>query len=108
MRGIIVDAFKPLTAEEVVRRLDAAQIANAQVRDMHDVWAHPQLEARGRWREIDTAAGRVPSLLPPGSWDEGSPRMDAVPALGQHTDAILASLGYTAERIAALRAENAI
>jgi itaconate CoA-transferase len=108
VREIIVDAFASLTAEDVVKRLDAAQIANAQVRDMHDVWSHPQLAARGRWREIDTAAGRVPSLLPPGSWEAGTPRMDAVPALGQHTEAILASLGYAAERIAALRAENAI
>jgi crotonobetainyl-CoA:carnitine CoA-transferase CaiB-like acyl-CoA transferase len=75
---------------------------------MHDVWAHPQLAARGRWREIGTAAGRVPSMLPPGSWEAGSPRMDPVPALGQHTDAILASLGYTPSRIAELRAEHAI
>jgi crotonobetainyl-CoA:carnitine CoA-transferase CaiB-like acyl-CoA transferase len=108
VRAIIVEAFAPLTAEEVVRRLDAAQIANAQVRDMHDLWAHPQLAARQRWREVDTAAGRVPSLLPPGSWDEGTPRMDAVPALGQHTQAILESLGYSAERIAALRGAGAV
>jgi crotonobetainyl-CoA:carnitine CoA-transferase CaiB-like acyl-CoA transferase len=108
VHAVIAEAFASLTAEEVVRRLDAAQIANAQVRDMHDVWAHPQLAARGRWREIGTAAGRVPSLLPPGSWEAGSPRMDPVPALGQHTDAILASLGYTPTRIAELRAEHAI
>jgi len=108
VHAVIAEAFASLTAEEVVRRLDAAQIANARVRDMHDVWAHPQLAARGRWREIGTAAGRVPSLLPPGSWEAGSPRMDPVPALGQHTDAILASLGYTPTRIAELRAEHAI
>jgi itaconate CoA-transferase len=108
VRRLIVTAFAALTAEQVVARLDAAGIANAQMRDMHDVWAHPQLEARKRWREIGSPAGAIPALLPPGSWAAGAPRMDPVPALGQHTDTILARLGYSAERIAALHAENAI
>jgi len=108
VRRLIVAAFAKLTAEEVVAKLDDAQIANAQMRDMHDVWKHPQLAARGRWREVDTTAGRVPALLPPGSWKDEAPRMDAVPALGQHTDAILAGLGYSPDRIANLRAEQAI
>ena len=55
-----------------------------------------------------TPAGPVPSLLPPGSWSDGDPRMDAVPALGQHTDAILAELGVAADEIAALRASGAV
>jgi len=105
---MIVDAFASLTAEEVVTRLDAAQIANARVNTMHDVWNHPQLKARSRWREVGTTAGNIPALLPPGSWEEFAPRMDAVPALGQHTDAILGALGYTKERLASLRAEKAI
>jgi crotonobetainyl-CoA:carnitine CoA-transferase CaiB-like acyl-CoA transferase len=108
VRRLIVAAFAKLTAEEVVAKLDDAQIANAQMRDMHDVWKHPQLAARGRWREVDTPAGRVPALLPPGSWEDEAPRMDAVPALGQHTDTILAGLGYSPDRIANLRAEQAI
>ena len=108
LRALIVAAFSSLTAEEVVARLDAAQIANARVNTMHDVWNHPQLSARKRWREVGTAAGSIPALLPPGSWEEGPPRMDAVPALGEHTDAILGGLGYSKERIAALRAEKAI
>jgi itaconate CoA-transferase len=108
LRALIVAAFAPLTALQVVARLEDAQIANARVNTMHDVWAHPQLAARGRWREVDTPAGTIPALLPPGSWEEGDPRMDAVPALGQHTDAILAELGYTAEQRAALRAAKAI
>jgi itaconate CoA-transferase len=108
VRRMIVEAFSTLSADEVVQRMDEAQIANAQVNDMHAVWAHPQLKARGRWREVDTAAGRIAALLPPGSWEEGPPRMDAVPALGQHTEAILAALGYSSERIAALRKAEAI
>lgn len=108
LRALIVDAFSRLSSEEVLSRLDAAQIANAKVNDMHDVWAHPQLQARNRWREIDTPAGKIPALLPPGSWEEQAPRMDAVPALGQHTDSILAALGYSNARIAQLRAEKAL
>ena len=61
---------------------------------MHAVWAHPQLQARKRWREVGTAVGPIPALLPPGSWEECEPRMDPVPALGEHSAAILASLGY--------------
>ena len=101
-------AFAGLTAKQVVERLDEAQIANAQVNDMHAVWQHPQLAARNRWREVSTAAGKVPALLPPGSWEEGDPRMDAVPALGQHTAPILADLGYSDSQIAALRAAGAL
>ena len=108
LRQIIVEAFTSLSAAQVLERLDLAQIANAQLNTMHDVWEHPQLKARQRWREVDTAVGQVPALLPPGSWSEGEPRMDAVPALGQHTDAILGQLGYSAADIAELRAAGAI
>ena len=108
LRRIIVEAFAGLTAEQVIERLEAAQIANAHVNDMHAVWAHPQLEARKRWREVGTAAGPVPALLPPGSWEECEPRMDPVPALGEHSAAILSGLGCSADRIAALRSAGVI
>ncbi|MFO1396718.1 MAG: CaiB/BaiF CoA-transferase family protein [Burkholderiales bacterium] len=108
LRALIVAAFAGLTAEQVVARLEEAQIANARVNTMHDVWEHPQLKARHRWREVDTPAGPIPALLPPGSWSVSEPRMDAVPALGAHTDAILRKLGATDERIASLRAAKAI
>ena len=107
LRQIIVDTFAPLSAPQVVERLDAAQIANARVNTMAEVWAHPQLQARGRWREVDSPAGPLPAMLPPGTWDTG-PRMDAVPALGQHTDAILGELGLDAAAIRALRSAEAI
>lgn len=108
LRAIIVASFASLTTAQVIERLEAAGIANARVNEMRDVWAHPQLAARGRWTEVDTPAGRIPALLPPGTSVDDPPRMDAVPALGQHTDAILAELGYAAERIARLRAEGAV
>jgi len=107
LRALIVEAFAAMSAAEVVARLDAAQIANAQVNTMHELWQHPQLAARGRWREVGSPAGMLPAMLPPGNWTEG-PRMDPVPALGEHTDAILGDLGLTAGDIAALRSAQAI
>jgi crotonobetainyl-CoA:carnitine CoA-transferase CaiB-like acyl-CoA transferase len=107
LRTLIVEAFQPLTAPQVVERLEAAQIANARVNTMADVWAHPQLAARQRWREVGSPAGPVPALLPPGSWDT-DPRMDPVPALGEHTEAVLAELGIDAAAVQALRAAEAI
>ena len=108
LSALIVAAFSTLTAAEVADRLEKSGIANAQVNSMQEVWAHPQLKARGRWRSVDTPAGPIPALLPPGSWQHGGPRMDAVPALGQHTDAILGQQGYNAEQIAALRHVGAV
>ena len=108
LKRLIVAAFASLAAEEVVKRLDDAQIANARVNTMADVWEHPQLKARHRWVEVPTPAGPVPALLPPGAPDAAHARMDAVPALGQHTRALLAELGYGAEDIARLEKEKAI
>ena len=107
LRAIIVGTFSSLTAAQVVERLEAAQIANARVNTMAEVWEHPQLKARERWRSVDSPVGPLPALLPPGTWNEG-PRMDPIPKLGQHTDAILGELGLDAAAIAALRAEGAV
>ena len=108
LHSLIVTAFSALSAEQVVQRLDAAGIANGRVNAMEQVWAHPQLAARGRWRQVDTPAGPVPALLPAGSSDPGATRMDAVPALGQHTDVILAGLGYQPDQIAQLRLQQVV
>jgi len=108
LRELIVAAFSKLTAAEVVQRLDAAGIANAQMNTLADVWAHPQLESRERWREVGTSAGPIPALLPPGMPNGFAPRMDPVPALGEHTDSILRELGYDASQIQALREAGTI
>jgi crotonobetainyl-CoA:carnitine CoA-transferase CaiB-like acyl-CoA transferase len=105
---IVVAAFSKLTATQVVARLDAAQIANARVNTMAELWAHPQLAARGRWASVTTPVGPIPALIPPGASDAFDYRMDAIPALGEHTDAILRELGCSAEDIAALRAAGAV
>lgn len=108
LHAIIVAAFAGLTSEELIARLDAAQIANARVNDMHEVWRHPQLDAQQCWISVDTPAGPVPALLPPIRTDNFAPRIDPVPALGEHTDAILAELGWTKAEIARLRDAGAV
>ena len=108
LREIIVQVFADLDAAEVQRRLDGAGIANARLNDMAALWAHPQLQARSRWASVGTPAGPVPALLPPGATDAAEVRMDAVPALGAHTEAILGELGLGAEAVTSLRAARAI
>ncbi|VVP09487.1 Acetyl-CoA:oxalate CoA-transferase [Pseudomonas fluorescens] len=108
LRQIIVDGFAALSVEEVVERLENAQIANARVNDMQGVWDHPQLKARDRWREVDSPSGKLPSLLPPGHNTAFTPRMDGVPGLGQHTGGILSELGISAQEQARLGAAGVV
>ena len=108
LRTLILQAFRDLSAEQVIERLEQAQIANANVNGMHDVWEHPQLKARERWTAVDTSAGPVPALLPPASNTDFSPRMDRVPALGEHSSAILSQLGYAPDAIEQLQQSGII
>ena len=108
LRQIIVDSFAQLDAEAVIQRLENAQIASARVNDMQGVWDHPQLKARDSWREVQSPAGPLPSLLPPARNAAFTPRMDAVPALGQHSQGILDQLGFSAQTIDGLRARGVI
>jgi len=108
LNTIITKAFSRLSAEQVVKRLDAANIANARMNEMPAVREHPQLKARKRWVKIDTPVGSVPALLPPGIPDGCTPRMGAVPGLGEHSNAILEELGYDTTSIQRLRADGVI
>ncbi|MBU3058003.1 CaiB/BaiF CoA transferase family protein [Pseudomonas indica] len=108
LRALIVETFAGLSAEQVIERLEAAQIANAHVNDMAGVWAHPQLQARDCWREVDSPSGPLPALLPPGRNNAFAPRMDPVPALGQHTESLLAELGFAEGDIRQLREAGAV
>jgi formyl-CoA transferase len=104
----IAAVFDRLTSAEVVTRLEAAGIANARLGSIGDFVDHPQLRARDRWREIDSPAGRLRALVPPVEMTDVAPAMRAVPSLGQHTDAILAELGFAADVIAEWRTEGTI
>ncbi len=90
LTAIIEDVLASMTPDEVVARLDAAGIASARLRTPAEFAAHPQLAARDRWREADTPGGPVRALLPPVTVPGREAAMGAVPALGQHTEAVLA------------------
>lgn len=108
LRDLIVGAFADLSIAQVTQRLEDAQIANARVNDMAGVWAHPQLQARARWSQVDSPAGTLPALLPPASSNAFAPRMAAVPSVGQNTDAVLASLGYAPDQVAQFHASEVV
>jgi itaconate CoA-transferase len=94
LQQIITSAFANRTGAEVIARLDAAGIANARMNTVAEFLEHPQLRARDRWREIESPVGPLRALLPPFNIEGLDPKMGPVPALGQHTDAILTELGF--------------
>jgi itaconate CoA-transferase len=104
----IADVFGRMTSGEIIARLENADIAYARLNTMEEFAAHPQLAARKRWRQIDSPAGALQALLPPVVIDGAAPEMGAVPAVGEHTDAILGELGYDRETIARWRAAGII
>jgi crotonobetainyl-CoA:carnitine CoA-transferase CaiB-like acyl-CoA transferase len=105
---IVEEAFAGLGAADIVARLDSAGIANGRLNSIADVVEHPQLAARDRWREVDTSAGPIAATLPPANLEGVAPAMGAVPSLGQHTEAVLRSLGYSGAAIESMRASGAI
>ena len=105
---IIHQAFADLRIAEVIQRLEKAGIANGNLNSMQDLWQHPQLQARQRWTHIESPIGTLPALLPPGVHSSFDYRMDPVPALGEHSEAILEQLGYTADTITQLREREVI
>lgn len=107
LRAIIDAVFAQMDSDQLVARLDVADIANARVNDMQGVWEHPQLKARNRWRVVDSPVGEIPALVPPGG-TAFEQRMDPIPAVGQHTDSILVELGFDQSRIGALRATGGV
>jgi itaconate CoA-transferase len=108
MHAEIDKVFTRLKTDEVTARLEAADIANARLNDMHEFWRHPQLEARGRWASVGSPGGTIDMLKPPFNLSGFEPRMDAIPALGEHSRAILAELGYASTQVEALAASGAI
>ncbi|MFG3656179.1 CaiB/BaiF CoA transferase family protein [Streptomyces sp. NPDC047706] len=103
----VARALGTLSADEAQARLEAAGIACARLRDVREVADHPQLAARERWRKVGSPAGPLRALLPPITWPGGEPaRSGDVPALGQHTEAVLRAVGMTDGEIAALRRDG--
>ena len=102
LEPIILAALKALTTEEATARFERAGIASGRVNGLKAVWEHPQLAARKRWTDVETPAGAMPALLP-NATDGFSPRMDKVPALGEHTSSVLEEIGLSAEEIRAMK-----
>ena len=107
MMAIFQSVFSQITAAELVARLDAAGIANGRLNTPADVWDHPQLAARERWREVAHPGGTMRAVLPPAAFDDFEAAMAPVPALAEHTDRILSELGYSAESIRSLHGSRA-
>jgi itaconate CoA-transferase len=93
---------------EIQKIADAAGIGNSRYNVPSEVIAHPHLNARNRWREVDTSAGPIQALLPPPVIAGYDPPMGAVPGLGQHTDSVLAELGLSEHDVALLRDRGVI
>jgi len=100
--------FARLKAAEIVARLEKAGIANARLNDMGQFWRHPQLAARGRWAKVGSPGGEIDMLKPPFNLSDFEPRLDPIPALGEHTGAVLSELGYAAREIEELRKTGAV
>jgi crotonobetainyl-CoA:carnitine CoA-transferase CaiB-like acyl-CoA transferase len=108
LEKIIVRAFAGNTAQDVIDRLDAAQIANARMNTVDEFIDHPQLSARGKWQKVDSPAGPLRALVPPFGFDDMSPRMGPIPDIGEHTDKILTELGFDADTIGRWRREGIV
>jgi itaconate CoA-transferase len=108
LSALINAAFSTLTKDEILGRLEQARIANAEMRTMQDFLEHPQLAARRRWRTIDSPTGPLPALLPPATTAGKEPAMKPIPALGMHTEIILAEIGYKPQQINELRQAGTI
>ena len=105
---VVAGGFGGHPVAELEKLLDDAQVAHGRLSEIIDLVDNPALRSRNRWRDVPTPAGDVGMLLPPADIAGTVPRMLAVPALGEHTDRVLAELGYTPDRIAALRETRAV
>lgn len=108
MHAEIEQVFAGLTARQVVEKLEAAGIANARLNDMNEFRSHAQLSARGRWAKVASPAGELELFKPPFNFEDVEPAMGPVPALGEHTSAILRELGCSAAEVERLAADGAI
>jgi len=93
LTGYVEGVFADLPVDEVIDRLERAGIANARLRGLAGLAAHPQLEARNRWRQVGSEVGPLSALVPPAMLDGEEPQMGPIPTPGEHTALILAELG---------------
>ena len=110
LRPLLVDRLRARTRQEWVRDLKAAGVPCGSVREVAEVLADPQLDARGMIETIDhVTAGAIRLLGVPIKLSDtpGSVRA-APPGLGQHTDRILEECGLSSQEIDSLRKSRTI
>ncbi|MFC5213797.1 CaiB/BaiF CoA transferase family protein [Streptomyces coerulescens] len=109
LNAVVAERCARSDAEEILKDLESISIACAGVNDVAAFLDHPVLAGRDRWRDVAVPGGATArALLPPADLAGVPARMDPVPAVGEHTEAILTELGRTGEEIAALRADGVI
>jgi itaconate CoA-transferase len=108
LHAAIESAFESLSTAAIVERLEAARMAWARMNSVDELLAHPQLLARDCWRDVGSSGGTIRATIPPVRLDGVEPAMGDVPALGQHTDQILAELGVARDTIAHWRNKGVI
>ncbi len=106
--ALVASTTRTLPSVQLQELLDAEGIPNAVLNEVEAVVRHPQLAARDRWREVGSPGGPIRAVLPPITLDGEQPRMDPVPALGEHTSRILQELQYPADAIARLRERGTV
>ncbi len=108
LTALIEEFFSTMTSAEVAELLERHGIANGRLNDPLATWNHEQFSARDKWREVMTENGPVRALLPPFQFTDFEAVMGDVPSIGQHTDQVLAELGYAAPEIAAMHETGAV
>jgi itaconate CoA-transferase len=108
LREEIETVFAQFSAEDIVKQLESAAVAHAEMNTVQQFWEHPQHVARNRWREVESEVGTLKALPPPMILEDVEATMEPIPALGEHTEQILAAIGYTPEAIRELREAGTI
>ncbi|MGW4324175.1 CaiB/BaiF CoA transferase family protein [Streptomyces sp. NPDC004684] len=108
LNAVIRERFARTSGDEAMKTLDEAGIACAGVNDVREFVEHPVLAGRSRWQDVRIPGAVVPALRPPADLAGIEPRMEPVPAVGEHTDRVLAELGLSAARIEGLRADGVV
>jgi itaconate CoA-transferase len=108
LRASIEAVFASHVSDEIERRLEAAEIASARRNSIEAFVQHPQLVERHRWRSVDSPAGPLQAVAPPANLSDVEPVMGPIPALGQHSEAILEELGFDRATLEGWRREKAI